>query len=353
MRAALLHGLFMLAAAGLAAWVWADRWTPRGDAPVLLQAEIDDLAAVTYRWPLGETRVVREGEGKTRVYVVTVTHSYDPAAEKRKADALADPKNRLAIKTGTDPKAIEKAAVDAAPPGPLVTETRTFPPGMFSIAAIQKVTPFRARRSLGPTGADQLAVMGLTAPQRSLNVSARGRELALDVGHETYGGQAYYARSRDSDEVFLLDAEVVRSLETTPRNMMDSRIVAVPLSDVTGLELEFEGRRAEFVHRNKDQFRGRFFAPKDAPDRRSEPVDGLNSTFVGLKAAEFLTIAPPGQELALIRFLRGGDEPHEVRVLRNTDGSGYTIRSGRWIAAISETDARKILEEVRAALPAG
>ena len=353
MRTALLHGLFMLAAAALATYVWTDRWTPRGDAPVLLQAGIDELTSLTFHWPQGETRVVREGEGKARVYVVTLTHTYDPAAEQRKAAAMADPKNRLAIKAGGDPKAIGQAAVAAAPPGPPVTETRTFPPGMFSIAAIQKLTPFRARRSLGATASDALATMGLAAPQRSLSVVARGRELALDIGNETYGGQAYYARLRGDDEVFLLDADTVRSFETTPRNMMDSRIVAVPLSDVTGLELELDGRRAEFVHRNKDQFRARFFAPKDLPDQKSEPVDGLNSTFVGLKAAEFLAIAPPGRELALIRFLRGGAEPHEVRLLRNADGTGYTIRSGRWIAAISEADARKILEEVRAALPAG
>lgn len=353
MRSALLHGLFMLAAGALAAWIWVDRWTPRGDAPVLLQAEIDELASITFRWPQGETRVTREGEDKARVYVVTLTRSYDPAAEARVAKAMADPQTRLALKAGKDPKEIEAAALAAAPPAPPVTETKTFPPGLFPIAAIQKLTPFRARRSLGTSGPEQLAAMGLATPQRALTIVARGRELALDIGHETYGGQAYYARARGDDEVFLIDAETVRTFETTPRNMMDSRIVAVPLSDVTGLEIEFDGRRAEFVHRHKDQFRARFFAPADAPEQKSEPVEGLNSTFVGLKAAEFLAVAPPGQELAVIRFLRGSVEPHEVRVLRNADGSGYTIRSGRWIAALSETDARKILEEVRAALPAG
>ncbi|HUR41411.1 MAG TPA: DUF4340 domain-containing protein [Verrucomicrobiae bacterium] len=350
LKGAIAHAAFLLAAAGLAAYVWIDRWTPRGDAPVMLQAEVDELESITYRWPQGETRVLREGRGKARVYVVTLTHSYDPAAEARKAAAMADPSTRMALKSGADPKEIEAKAIAAAPAQPLVTETKTFPPGLFPIAAIQKLTPFRARRSLGEVPDAELATMGLVAPQRALRVAARGREVALDVGNETFGGQAYYARMPGSDEVFLLDAETVRSFETTPRNMMDSRIVAVPLADVTALELESGGRRAAFVHVNKDQFRARYFAREDSPERKSEAVEGLNSTFVGLKAAQFIDAAPPGEELALIRFLRGSDAPHEVQLLRNADGSGYTLRSGRWIAPVPEADARKILEEVRAAL---
>lgn len=352
MRSVLFHGLFLLAAAGVAAHVWSDRATPRGEAPVLLEADIDDLTSVTFRWPKGETRVAREGEGKARTYVVTLTHTYDPAAEKRKSDAMQDQKNRLAIKMGKDPKEIEAAAVAAAPAGAPLTETRIFPPGMFSIASIQKLTPFRARRGLGDIGQDQLVTMGLDSPLRALSVSARGRELHLDIGNETYGGQAYYARSPGQSEVFLIDAETVRTFETEPRNMMDSRIVTVPLSDVIGLEIEVAGRRAEFVHRNKDQFRARFFSPKGAPESKSEAVDGLMSTFVGLKAVEFLAVAPEGSELVVIRFLRDDAEPHDVRLFQNKDASGYTIRSGRWIANIGETEARKILEEARAAIPA-
>lgn len=350
MRSALLHGLFMCAAAALASYVWIDRWTPRGDWPVLLAADVDELLSVTYRWPNGSTLVTREGKGKARVYVVTLTRSYDPAAEQRAAAAMNDPKNRLAMKTGADPKQIEKAAIDSAPAGALSIETLTFPPGLFSIAGIQKLTPLRARRGLGDIGADERKTMGLESPQRSLTVSARNREVTLDIGNETFGGQAYYAKPRGGNDVYLIDAELIRTFETTPRSMMDSRIVTVPLSDVVGLELEIDGRKAEFVQKNKDQFRARFFTRKGDPEKKSEAVDGLNSTFVGLKASEFLAVAPPGTVQAVIRFLRDGAEPHEVRVQRNDDGSGFTIVSGRWIASLPEADARKILEEIRAAL---
>jgi hypothetical protein len=352
MKAAAYHALFLLGCALFAAYIWAERATPRGALPVLLEAGIDDLDSITYRWPHGETRILREGEDKARVYVVTITHEYDPAAEKRKAAAMSDPKNRLAIKTGKDPKEIEAAAVAAAAPEPLVKETKTFPPGLFSIATIQKLTPFRARRSLGDIPADELAAMGLVSPQRSLAITAGRRELELELGNETYGGQAYYAKPPGQDEVFLVDAEIVRTFETQPRNMMDSRIVTVPLSDVVGLEIEVAGRKAEFVHRNKDQFRARFFAPRATPESKSEAVDGLMSTFVGLKASEFLEKAPEGEEQVLIRYLRDGAPPHDVRLYKQKDQSGYTIRSGRWVADISEADGRKILEEARAALPA-
>lgn len=349
MRSALLHGLFMLAAAALASYVWIDRWTPRGDLPVLLSAGIDEFDSVTYRWPGGETRVTREGAGKARTYVVTLTHSFDPASDARASAALADPANRLKIKMGADPAAIEKAARESAPAGPLTTETLTFPPGLFSIANIQKLTPLRARRGLGELPASELKGMGLEAPQRSFTLAAGGRELTLDVGNETFGGQAYYARSRADGSVYLLDAELVRTFETTPRAMMDPRIVTVPLSDVVGLVLEIDGRSSEYVQKNKDQFRARYFARKDAPDKKAEAVDNLNSSFVALKAAEFLAVAPPGQVLATIRFLREGAAPHEVRIQQN-DAGGYTILSGRWIAPLPEADTRKLLEEVRAAM---
>jgi len=349
MRSALLHGLFMLAAAALASYVWLDRWTPRGELPVLLEADVDELQTATYRWPNGTTQVLREGKGKARVYVITLTHSFDAAADKRATEAMSDPKNRLAMKTGADPAQIEKAAREAVAPGPLAVETLTFPPGLFSIASIQKLTPLRARRGLGELPAAEIKDMGLDSARRSLSVSARGRTLVLDVGNETFGGQAYYARSQADNSVYLLDAELVRVFETTPRAMMDPRIVTVPLSDVVGLVLEMDGRRSEFVQKNKDQFRARYFARKDDPEKKAEAVDGLNSTFVGLKAAEFLAVAPVGKVLASIRFLREGAEPHEVRVQQN-DAGGYTIISGRWIAPLPEADARKILEEVRAAL---
>ena len=73
MRSALLHGLFMLAAAALASYVWIDRWTPHGDLPVLLDAGVDELTRAMYRWPSGETQVLREGEGKGRVYVASIS----------------------------------------------------------------------------------------------------------------------------------------------------------------------------------------------------------------------------------------------------------------------------------------
>jgi hypothetical protein len=349
MRSALLHFLFMLAAAALASYVWLDRWTPRGDLPVLLEADVDELQSATYRWPNGTTQVVREGKGKARTYVVTLTHSFDAAADQRAAAAMSDPKNRLAMKTGTDPAQVEKTAREAEKPGPLSVETLTFPPGLFSIASIQKLTPLRARRGLGDMPADEIRNMGLAPSQRSLAVSARGRTLALDIGNETFGGQAFYARSQADGGVYLLDAELVRAFETTPRAMMDPRIVTVPLSDVTGLVLEMDGRKSEFVQKNKDQFRARYFVRKDDPEKKAEAVDGLNSTFVGLKAAEFLAAAPPGKVLATIRFLRDGAEPHEVRLQQDAAGT-YTILSGRWIAPLPEADARKILEEVRAAL---
>lgn len=350
MRSALLHGLFMLAAAALASYVWIDRWTPRGDLPVLLEADIDDLAGATYRWPDGITQILREGQGKARGYVVTLTHSFDPAADKRAAEAMSDPKNRMAMKTGADPEEIEKAARAAAPAGARATETLTFPPGLFSIASIQKLTPLRARRALGDMSATELKGMGLESPVRSLSVTAHGRTVVLDIGNETFGGQAWYARSQADGGVYLLDAEGVRAFETTPRAMMDSRIVTVPLSDVEGLELEMDGRMSAYLQKNKDQFRARYFVRKDDPDgKKSEAVDGLNSTFVSLKAAAFLASAPPGKLLATIRFLRDGADPHEVRVQQN-EGGGYTIVSGRWVAPLPEADARKILEEIRAAL---
>lgn len=350
MRSALLHGLFMLAAAALASYVWIDRWTPHGDLPVLLAAEVDELASVSYRWPNGTTVVTREGTGKARVYVVTLSRRFDPAAERRVAEAMNDPKSRVAMKTGSDPAQIEKAAIDAAPPGPLSTETLTFPPGLFAIAGIQKLTPLRARRGLGEISADESKAMGLDSAQRSLTVVAGSRQLTLDVGNETFGGQAYYARSQADGNVYLLDAELVRTFESTPGAMIDSRVVTVPLSDVVGLELEMDGRKSEFVQKNKDQFRARFFARKGEPDKKFDPLEGLNSTFVGLKASRFLAAAPAGKVLATIRFLRDGAGPHEVRVQQNDDGGGYTVISGRWIAPLPEADARKILEEVRAAM---
>ncbi|HUS23896.1 MAG TPA: DUF4340 domain-containing protein [Candidatus Binatia bacterium] len=352
-RAAIAHGLFLLATLALAAHVWRDRATPRGELPVLLDAQVDELTTATYRWPEGETRVLREGEGKGRAYAVSVTHTFYPERDRRRAAALADPKNRIAIKLGKSPDEIAEAAAAAGPPGEAATETKIFPPGLFSIANIQKLTPFRARRSLGDVPGDQLPGMGLDKPLRSLSIVARSRELRLEIGGKTFGGQAVYARVPGQGEVFLVDADVIATLETTPRAMMDSRLVAVPLSDVLGLELEFGGKRAEFIQRNKDQFRARFFTRRGAPEKKSEAVDGLMSTFVGLKAADFLDVAPPqGQPLCLIRFLREDAPPHEVRIFALPAG-GYRITSGRWIADLPEADARKILEEVRVAVESG
>lgn len=353
MRAVVAHGLFLLAAGAYAAHVWLDRATPRGDAPVLLDAEIDELESAEYRWPLGSTRVLREGEGKGRVYVVTLTHRFDPAAEARKSAAMGDPKNRLAIKSGKDPKEIEAAAVAAAPAGELVTESKTFPPGLFPIATIQKLTPFRARRSLGGQDAAAIAGMGLDAPQRGLVVAAAGERLEFEIGNETYGGQAFYARKPGDDEVFLLDADFVRTLETTPRAMMDSRIVTVALSDVTALTLEAGGRRAEFVHRNKDQFRVRHFAPRGDPARRVEALDALMSSFVGLKTLEFREAPPASPALATVIYEREDAPPYAVSVHRREAGEGYVMRAGRWTAEVGEAEGRTVLEQVRAALTSG
>ncbi len=336
-RSVIFHSVFLLLSVAWAAHVWTYKPLVRGERPKLFAAQADELQRVEYRWATGQVVLKPLGPVEGRTYRVSFTGEFDRQAVAK--PARVDPRTK-------QPVASPEPTVEA---GPVPVVSETFPAGQFVAGVIKKLTPLHARRSLGEVDAVRLTEMGLDQPSRHLSVEAGGKILKLDIGGKTFGGQANYAREPGQSEVFLLDAEFVRTLEATPPQLMESRIVATPPADVLAMDVEIDGQLARFLHRNRSQFRQRHFVQRDQP---TTTVDAASTFLTSLRTAHTKRWSeagtPSGEALLTVRLQRDDQDPLDLRLFALLDGPGFLVESGPWFAELPAEVGGKLLEEARA-----
>lgn len=343
-RAMIVHALLLVGALALAFVVWTGDAPDAGDeAPVLLALDPSQIQSLQYTWPEGETRVSSSGTGEARSFTVALTRQIvtkKPAAASRPASS--------------DGGLAEDAAAAADVVDEVRTESSTFPAGSAVTQALDKLAPLTALRSLGQVDASQLARMGLVTPTRMLQMNAGARSFTLEIGDKTYGAQGHYARLKGRDEVVLIASTVVNGLEGSESRLMEWRVLPVEIEQITGVDLRTGTRSGRLLHVDREQPQKRHFALASTPDQKSDEAGSLVNRLRGLRASRYRAEPPlPGTftEAAALTVQRADGAPLNLSVLESTDGSGYVVRTGAWIAEVNTAQARGVLDDLAAVLP--
>lgn len=319
--------------------VWTGKPDDRNEQPVVVAIDPADVVSVSYSWPEGENKLLPEGKGSDRSVLVQSAVDVKKPASKPSSAPASQPSSQPVSQPASAPAERERAQ---------------FPAGGSTLKALEALAPLKALRALGEVDAARLPQMGLTTPQRTLTVEAGGKSYTLDIGDTTYGGQGRYARLRGKPEVYLIANATVLGLEGPAPRLMEWRLLPAELEHIVSVDVKSGGRGGSFVQVERAQESKRHFAPATAPGERSDEATNLMGKLRALRASKYLTEPPvPGSatEAAAFAIKLDNGAPLTLQVFERTDGKGYSVRAGRWLAEVAEAQARELVEGATAALP--
>lgn len=215
---------------------------------------------------------------------------------------------RVELSRDREDHADDADAADDAPPAWItVTErpeegeptTARFVGSQEAIEAyLEKVAPLRARRSLGVLGDEELASVGLDAPEGQLVLACGGREARFSVGGRAYGRGDRYLREEDGGTVYLVASDRLAPLESAEHRLMQRQLHTFAWREVVSLTVRAFGADKTLRQRNRHDPRRAEWVDAAAPDRRNELYGNWLSRYPRLRVQDYLgPDARPGADL--------------------------------------------------------
>jgi hypothetical protein len=226
---------------------------------------------------------------------------------------------------------------------------------------VESIAPLRATREVGQLDKDTLAEVGLDAPKDKLTIVCGGKERTFMAGNNAYGSGDRYVRDARGGAVYLLEASLVRDLESAQARLMQRKLHTFEWNKVQHLDLEAYGERKTLLQRNRHDPAQSEWVDAAEPDRRNELYGNWLSRLRRLSVMEYGTGERPGgegldvQPVASLRFRDGKDKELDrleiVRVVSD-DAVEYHAQSGAtrsWVR-MPRSLAREVAQDVRPVL---
>lgn len=271
LRGFFVHAALFALASASAVMVWT-----RDEQPKAL-AETE--ATVWHGRPADIAKIVFEGKNK-KVSLETKTDKLgayylgslerEPVAPHPSADAGAPP-----------PK----------PAGRVKTE-------FVGVGAAQKLVdalaPLKALRALGRVADDRAQEFGLAEPEGSLSVTIGGAERKLVIGGLTPGGGDRYVREPSSGEVYVIDGDPIRDLDTAESRLVERDLHGFKEPEIAKAELRASDKTRQIVRGGPEG--KRFWADPAAADQKDETLANWMAKLDRLRAGEYAMSAPEGKQ---------------------------------------------------------
>lgn len=130
-----------------------------------------------------------------------------------------------------------------------------------------KFAPLRATRALGTLKADKLKELGLDAPKRKLEVTARGVKHVFDVGSSPYGVSDPYVKDEQDGRIYVLGGGVINDLESAGVRLIDRQLHAFKPGDYDTVTISAGGKsRTLSAPQAENQFTAKLLNKKGQPD---------------------------------------------------------------------------------------
>jgi hypothetical protein len=136
-----------------------------------------------------------------------------------------------------------------------------------ALKIFEEFSPLISPRAFGQLDAAKLKELGLSAPTRKLEVTARGDVRTFEVGQpeKATGGEAFLRDTRDG-RVYLMPRGMLADLQN-PSHLIDRRLHAFEIADFDRFVLSAGGKQKEFLQINREQHGKSAFAPAKTPDK--------------------------------------------------------------------------------------
>ncbi|HEX9103319.1 MAG TPA: DUF4340 domain-containing protein, partial [Polyangia bacterium] len=105
-----------------------------------------------------------------------------------------------------------------------------------------KFAPLRATRALGALKADKLKELGLDAPKKKLEVTARGVKHVFAVGSSPFGVSDPYVKDEQDGRVYVLGGGVINDLESAGVRLVDRQLHGFKPGDFDSVTISAGGK---------------------------------------------------------------------------------------------------------------
>lgn len=189
----------------------------------------------------------------------------------------------------------------AAPaPEPALAPTRTtieFVSVSAATKLAESLAPLRAIRALGKIGADRDAEFGLNEPEGTVTVQVRDTERKLLLGAPTQGGGDRYVRDPATQEVYVVEGDILRDLESADAKLVERELHEWKEADITSAEVSAGDRKRSMVRAGPEG--KQFWADPASPDAKDETLANWVVKLDRLRPTQFVLNAPDTKQPVL------------------------------------------------------
>jgi hypothetical protein len=262
--------------------------------------------------------------------------------------------------------AVPQAGAEPPPPPaegqpPPPTEPEEFKVGKAGDTMLAGLAPFVAKRRLEGVSDADLAELGLAEPEATLEIVREGKEPKLfELGGNVFGGANVYVRDPDDGAIYLVEAKLIRPLQSGARTLADRDLTGVDERKAERVTLRVGDRQATFEQHNPDDVEAKYWSVA-GEDEQSPEASAWVDKVLRLRSSRYVPASETPTDLAHAfdyRVEADGDTTVTVEVLRNFDDEGqeqFFARSEhtRGLVRLPRAAAAEASADLESALQAG
>ncbi len=246
------------------------------------------------------------------------------------------------------PNAPDAGAEDTAPKQEIVR--------FVGVGAVEKLAaslaPLRAYRALGGYEEPRKKEFGFEEAEGTLRVTIGGVQRSLIVGGATPGGGDRYARDPESNLLYAISGDLVRSLSYAESRLVERELHAFPEEEISALRVERGGAVRQLV-RVREKQEG--WADASSPETVDETAGNWVAKVAQLRPGDYLETLPsnlaPDALVVRIEYLDGRRPRGYLELVRlpGTDGKDdYAVRTEqtRWHAKVLRSVGEQVAQDV-------
>jgi uncharacterized protein DUF4340 len=258
----------------------------------------------------------------------------------------------------TEPQA-DPANPHAPPPPKDDGTVQEFKAGKAGGAALEGLLPFKAKRVLEGVTDDKLAELGLGEPEATLEIVRAGREpVTFEIGGNVYGGANVYVRDPASGKVYVVDAKVIRPLQSGKQSLPDKELVGVETKLIAALTVQGGEASAQFEQHNPDDPEAVYWSTAGSAEKNETAAAWIDkalrmrsSGYVqeGEQPAQLepmfaFAITTTDRKVVRVEVLRGYDEDGEEQWFAKSEHTRGLVKLQKALAGEVSTDLANVLD---------
>lgn len=212
---------------------------------------------------------------------------------------------------------------EGQPPPPV--EPEEFKVGKAGDPVLEGLAPFVAKRRLEGVDEAALADLGLAEPAATLEIVREGKDpKRFELGGNVFGGANVYVRDPDDGAIYLVDAKLLRPLQSGARTLPDRDLTGIDERKVERVTLRVGERQASFEQHNPDDVDAVYWSVAGT-DEESPEAKAWVEKALRLRSSRYVPASEVPTDMASAFEYRVESEDGKVvtvEVLRSLSGEG-------------------------------